>query len=336
MIALQQIVLYWKGENMRHSPILGFPRLALTARPRAIAIALLIGLWCVTPVRAFAAADQPTFKTPEAAMAALLNALDKKDPDAVLALFGKEHRDFVIGGDPAGTRKSFGDVAAAAKQATVFRPDGEDRRIIEVGKLAYPLPIPLVRENGMWRFDTEAGMEEITNRRIGANELHAIRLAHDYVDAQVEYASRDRDGDEVLEYAQRFASTTGHKDGLYWQASAGSDDMSPFGPLVAQANQDYLAAHKTGEPFYGYFYKILTRQGANPPGGRYDYVINGNMIAGFALIAWPADYGVSGIMTFVVNQQGKVFQKDLGEETATLAAATQEYDPDDAWTEVQE
>jgi Protein of unknown function (DUF2950) len=323
------------GENMNNL-VRSYLRTASAQLIRAIVVALLTGLAWLTPGGAFAAADQLTFDTPQAAMTALLNALDKRDSDAVLALFGEENRDFIIGGDPASARKGFGDLAAAAKQATVLRPDGEDRRIIEVGRLAYPLPIPLVRENGKWRFDTEAGKEEITNRRIGRNELNAIRLAHDYVNAQVEYASKDRDGDDVLEYAQKFASTEGHEDGLYWQASGGSDDISPFGPLIAEANQDYLAAHKTGEPYYGYFYKILTRQGANPPGGRYDYVINGNMIAGFALIAWPADYGVSGIMTFVVNQQGKVFQKDLGKETAILAAATQEYDADDTWTEVQE
>jgi enoyl-CoA hydratase/carnithine racemase len=322
------------GEDMRNSPVRSILRSILLHLPRAVAVIFLVSL--LTPVQTLAAVDQPTFATPEAAMAALLDALERKDADAVLALFGKEHRDFIIGGDPAGARKGFADLAIAAKQATVFRPDGEDRRIIEVGRLAYPLPIPLVRENGAWRFDTEAGMEEITNRRIGANELHAIRLAHDYVDAQVEYASKDRDGDQVLEYAQKFASTAGRKDGLYWQASTGSDDISPFGPLIAEANQDYLAAHKAGEPYYGYYYKILTRQGANPPGGAYDYVINGNMIAGFALIAWPADYGVSGIMTFVVSHQGAVFQKDLGPDTAALAAATQEYDPDDTWTEVQE
>ncbi len=196
--------------------------------------------------------------------------------------------------------------------------------------------IPLVCENGAWRFDTEAGVEEITNRRIGENELQAIRLARAYVDAQVEYASEDRDGDEVLEYAQKLISTAGQKNGLYWQTSVEADGISPFGPLVAEVDEDYLAERKAGEPFYGYYYKILARQGANPPGGRYDYVINDNMIAGFALIAWPADYGTSGIMTFLVSRQGKVLQKDLGEETAVLAAATQEYDPDSTWVETED
>ena len=299
-------------------------------RVTAILVAAVLAL--AVPGRALASADQPTFATPEAAMGALLDALDKHDAEAVLALFGKEHRDFIVGGDPAGAREAFSDLAAAAKEATVFRPDGEDRRVIEVGVLAYPLPIPLVRENGAWRFDTEAGIDEITNRRIGENELEAIRIAGVYVDAQVEYASEDRDGDEVLEYAQRLGSTIGQKDGLYWRTSAEADDVSPLGPLVAEA-QDYLGQHKAGEPFHGYYYNILTRQGANPPGSRYDYVINGNMIAGFALIAWPADYGVSGIMTFLVSHQGKVLQKDLGEDTAILAAAVQEYDPDDSWVE---
>jgi hypothetical protein len=302
---------------------------------RAVCSALLAAC-LVLPRHAAAAAEQPTFPTPEAAMAALLDALEKRDVETVLGLFGEEYRDFVIGGDPAGARKAFADLADAAKEATVFRPDGEDRRVIEVGALAYPLPIPLARENGAWRFDTEAGVEEINNRRIGLNELQAIRLARAYLDAQIEYAGADRDGDEVLEYAQRLGSSAGKKDGLYWTTSADGDDVSPFGPMVAGLDEDYLAKRKGGEPFYGYYYKILTRQGANPPGGRYDYVINGNMIAGFGLIAWPAEYGNSGVMTFLVSHHGKVLQKDLGEDTAALAAAVEEFDPDDSWVEAED
>ena len=321
------------GERMTNRRLAGFLHRTLLRGT----VAALITVACIArPDFARAASDQQTFPTPEAAMAALLDALDKQDADRVLALFGSENRDFIIGGDPAGARKAFSDLASAAREATAFRPDGEDRRIIEVGRLAYPLPIPLVRENGAWRFDTDAGVEEITNRRVGLNELQAIRLARAYVDAQIDYASEDRDGDEVLEYAQRLGSSAGKKDGLYWQTSAGAEDVSPFGPLVADMDESYLAQHQGGEPFYGYFYRILTRQGANPPGGRYDYVINGNMIAGFALIAWPADYGKSGIMTFLVSHQGKVLQKDLGEDTASLAAAADEYDPDDSWVETED
>jgi hypothetical protein len=306
-------------------------------RIRATAFAASLALGGVGfATSAAAATAQPTFPTPEAAMAALLKALDTQDAEAVLALFGSENRDFIIGGDPAGARKAFSELAAAAKEATAFRPDGEDRRVIEVGKLAYPLPIPLVHENGAWRFDTEAGIEEITNRRIGMNELQAIRVARSYVDAQIEYAAADRDGDEVLEYAQRLGSSAGSKNGLYWESSAESEEVSPFGPLIAGMDQDYVSARKAEEPFYGYYFKILTRQGANPPGGRYDYVINGNMIAGFAMVAWPADYGTSGIMTFLVSHQGKVLQKDLGDDTGVLAAALQEYDPDDSWVETQD
>jgi hypothetical protein len=314
---------------------------SLTARVRApllrtaILAPLTLASLCLG-ASVLAATAQPSFPTPEAAMTALLDALDKQDADAVLAIFGTEHRDFIIGGDPAGARKAFGELAAAAKEGMAFRPDGEDRRVIEVGALAYPLPIPLVRENGAWRFDTEAGMDEITNRRIGMNELQAIRVARAYVDAQIQYASADRDGDEVLEYAQQLGSSAGKKDGLYWQTAAADDEVSPFGPLIAGTDQSYMSQHKAGEPFYGYYFKVLTRQGANPPGGRYDYVINGNMIAGFALLAWPADYGNSGIMTFLVSHQGKVLQKDLGEETAVLAAAVQEYDPDASWVETDD
>ena len=176
--------------------------------------------------------------------------------------------------------------------------------------------------------DTEEGIEEIIDRRIGRNELTAIAIARAYLDSQIEYAREDRDGDEVLEYAQRLSSTPGKKDGLYWEAES-EDDLSPFGPLVRGAER-YLVTKEPGDPLKGYYFHLLKSQGENPPGGRYDYVINGNMIAGFALVAYPEDYGSSGVMTFVVSHHGKVYQKDLGEFSGML-----EYDPDDSWTEVE-
>src|SRR6185312_10109109 len=174
-------------------------------------------------------------------------------------------------------------------------------------------------------------IDELVARHVGENELATISTLRAYVDAQVQYASADRDGDEVLEYAQKVISTAGKKDGLYWQVASADDAISPFGPFIAEL-PDYVKERKSGEPYMGYYYRILTRQGENPPGGRYDYIINGNMIAGFAAVAVPAEYGETGVMTFVVSQQGKVYQKDLGEDTALAAAAIQEYNPDDSWT----
>lgn len=217
-----------------------------------------------------------------------------------------------------------------------LQKQGDNVRVLVIGKRAWPFPIPIVRVNNGWRFDTAAGKEELLNWRIGENELSAIETLRAYVDAQQEYASEDRDGDEVLEYAQKIGSSPGKKDGLYWKVEPGSnDEVSPFGPFVADAT-DYLEGRKPGDPYKGYYYKILVRQGSNPPGGRYDYIINDHMIGGFAMVAMPADYGSSGIMTFVVNQQGKVFQKDLGKNTRDRVNAMQEYNPDQTWTEVVE
>jgi hypothetical protein len=210
--------------------------------------------------------------------------------------------------------------------------DDDTMLVVLMGRNAWPMPIPLVRSAEGWHFDTEAGLEEMVDRRIGANELAAIGYARTYVQAQVEYAGADRDGDQVLEYAQKLVSTPGRQDGLYWPDPAG-DAPSPLGPLAA-SEEDYTAFREAEESFHGYYYRVLTGQGPNPPGGAYDYVINGNMIAGFALVAWPADYGNSGIMTFVVSHQGKVYQKDLGESTADLGRAMTVYDPDETWEEV--
>jgi hypothetical protein len=192
-----------------------------------------------------------------------------------------------------------------------------------------------VQRDGRWLFDTAAGKEEIRNRRIGKNELAVLESMRAYVDAQREYASRDRDEDEVLEYAQRLASSPGTKDGLFWPPDL-DGEISPLGPLVAEAQGEGYAMRskrndEAREPFHGYYFQILTRQGKHAPGGRYDYVINGNMIGGFALLAWPAEYGHSGIMTFVVNQQGRVYQKDLGPGTDKMVRKITAYDPDGSW-----
>jgi Protein of unknown function (DUF2950) len=271
------------------------------------------------------AAAQQTFDTPEAAVKALLDAINKHDVDAVTAIFGAEHMDELVGPDKVQAREGFQTFAEKAAVAQSLQPNDKGGMTLVIGAEAWPFPVPLIKDGNKWRFDTETGVEEIIDRRVGENELSAIAALNEYVDAQVQYASRDRDGDDVLEYAQKIVSTPGKHDGLYWQTSD-PDDASPFGPLVAEA-ADYLQGRQPGDPFKGYYYRILTRQGEGAPGGRYDYVINGNMIAGFAMLAFPADYGNSGVMSFIVNHQGKVYQRDLGEHTDIIAPMIVEYDP---------
>ena len=297
-------------------------------RAHALAVAASIAL-----VAGIARAEAPTFPSPEAALEAFRTAVATDDEgEALIALFGSAHRDELIGGDPAESRMVVASLRAVAEVALRFDADGEERGVLRVGAAGWPMPIPLVRDGEVWRFDTAAGLEEIRDRRVGQHELAAIELMREYVEAQVEYATSDRDDDEVLEYAQRLLSESGTRNGLYWNDESG-DDPSPLDEFVARADaQGYRQHQRLGEPYRGYFFRVLTKQGPTPPGGAYDYVINGNMIAGFALIGWPAEYGNSGIMTFLVNQQGRVYQKDLGSDTTQLVETIEAYDPDESWT----
>jgi len=276
-------------------------------------------------------AEAPTgpkvFATPEEAASALFDAIDRDDKQELLSIFGREYESRLVTADWAATRDERQRIAAAGREKLAL-DDRDGVVTLVLGAEDWPFAMPLVREGEGWRFDTEAGLERLIDRRIGRNEFSAIAIANAYVDAQLEYARADRDGDEVLEFAQRLASSDGNRDGLYWE-SGPDDDESPFGPYVEGA-ESYLDTLQPGDPLHGYYFKILTRQGKNPPGGAYDYLINGNMIAGFALVAYPADYGNTGIMTFVVNHRGVVQQKDLGTFTGMDA-----YDPDDTWTEAE-
>jgi hypothetical protein len=309
---------------------MGIRNASMAARLGAIATwALLLG-----PV-APASADVPTFATPDAALDAFKKAVETEDDGAALvALFGPEHRAALIGGDPAEARASLAELRADAKTGLRLVSESATRQVVHVGAEAWPMPIPLMLTGDAWRFDALEGLEEIEDRRIGAHELAAIELCRAFVDAQAEYASEDRDGDEVLEYAQTILSPTGTREGLYWPDESG-DDPSPLGEFVARA-ESYTQHAKLGEPYHGYRFRVLTKQGGKPPGGAYGYVINGNMIAGFGLIAWPAEHGNSGVMTFVVNQQGKVFQKDLGKDTEKSAGAIEAYDPGEGWAVVED
>ncbi|HUL10135.1 MAG TPA: DUF2950 domain-containing protein [Candidatus Acidoferrum sp.] len=305
---------------------------ALGSATGAVALVVLLAFGSVGPA---AAKDPADYKTPEAAAQAILDALAKADHAAILGVLGDKYKDELFTGEESREKDSYQRVVAAAKDAMQLRADDADTRVMVIGKDAWPVPFPIVHGAKGWHFDTAAGIDEILARRIGQDELATIATLRAYVDAQTQYAGVDRDGDQVLEYAQKVISTPGKKDGLYWQVASADDAISPLGPFVAEL-PDYVKERKPGEPYMGYYYRILTRQGENAPGGRYDYVINGNMIAGFGAVAVPAEYGATGVMTFVVSHQGKVYQKDLGEDTPVAAAAIQEYNPDETWTLVKE
>jgi hypothetical protein len=302
---------------------------------RISCVALAVMLVAISPEAATAAGEPQVFKTPEAAAQALLEALGSADRGAILRVLGTEFEDELFTDEQSREREAYRRVVAAAKEVMQLREDDAKTRVMVIGKNAWPVPIPIIKGDKGWMFDTAAGVDEIVARRIGQNELETIETLRAYVDAQVEYAGEDRDGDEVLEYAQKMISTEGKKDGLFWHVASASEEASPFGPFVAELPA-HVKEREVGEPFLGYYYRILTRQGENAPGGRYDYIINGNMIAGFAAVAVPAEYAETGVMTFVVSHQGKIYEKDLGDDTAIAAAAIQEYSPDGTWTLVQE
>lgn len=296
----------------------------------AIILALALNL---SP--AVAAAEAPTtFATPDEAASSLAAAVKKQDQNALRAIFGPAAAD-IENPDRVQATNEFHSVAAALDASSRLVQESATKWTLEIGTNSWPFPIPIVLREGRWLFDTAAGKEEIKNRRIGKNEIEVLASMRAYVDAQREYASKDRDGDEVLEYAQKIASSPGQTDGLFWEPET-NGETSPLGPMVANAQAqgyfgDSLKAELGPQPFHGYFFKILTRQGKHVPGGKYNYIINGNMIGGFAMVAWPASYGDSGIMTFVVNQLGRVYQKDLGERSAKIAGKMSEYDPDETW-----
>ncbi|PRX30942.1 Protein of unknown function (DUF2950) [Paraburkholderia sp. BL18I3N2] len=310
------------GTNRRAELRLG---LAIWRGLYAIVLALLV------PLGAFAAA-QRTFATPEQAVTALSEALKARDEATLVAIFGEAHKRLVVSPDQAENEANWAKASAELDAFHVLDEAGPDRRILLVGGEAWPMPIPIVKEKGSWRFATELGEEEILNRRIGANEREAIHVLRAYVDAQREYASRDRTNDGLLEYAQKLASTPGRQDGLYWQTDESSgEEASPFGPLIA-ASSAYLKGHQKGDAYRGYHFRILTRQGKNAAGGAFSYIINGHMLAGFAMVAYPAVYGTSGVMTFVVNNNGVIYQKDRGANAPPVTV----FDPDQTWQRVND
>jgi len=283
------------------------------------------------------AGDAARFPSPEEAASTLAQAVQTTNRTELVRILG-DAADTLVNPDAVQGDRELSRFAEAYAQRHQLAGETEDRRILEVGPDSWPFPVPIVREGTSWFFDTAAGLDELLNRRIGRNELEVLPVLRAYVEAQAEYAGRDWDGDGVLEFAQRIGSSSGKADGLYWSPEINGEN-SPLGPWVAAAQSegyfpDPESAGDTPQPFHGYYFKILTRQGSHAPGGAHHYVIRGNMIAGFAMVAWPAEYGVSGIMTFIVNQQGRVYERDLGKRTGRMARRMSVYDPDpDHWRE---
>jgi len=281
---------------------------------------------------------QQEFTSPNEAIRALVAAAGKDDQAALLAILGPGSEDIVSSGDPVSDRAERQRFASAADVRT--RPETLDSGavIFHLGRNDWPFAIPLVKDGDAWRFDTDAGHQELLNRRIGRNELNAISASRAYVDAQREYASRDRTGAGARAYAQKIWSNAGERDGLYWDDPAGTHP-SPLGPLVAQAESEGYgkrAPDTPPQPYHGYFYRILTAQGPHAPGGERSYLKDGRMTGGFALVAYPAEHGASGVMTFIVGPEGIVYQKDLGEQTEEVAKAMTAYDPDESWVPVRD
>jgi DUF2950 family protein len=278
------------------------------------------------------ASAQQSFKTPEDAAAALVNAVKNSWPIGVITVLGPDGADIVSSGDKVddeAIRQKFLGAYEAKHQVT---KQGDDKAVMMIGPEDFPFPIPLMRKGAGWQFDTGAGRLEILYRRIGRNELDAIQACLAYVDAQNDYAEKTRTAGGAT-YAQRIVSSSGKKDGLYWPSAPG-EDASPLGELVAQATTEGYAIGSSRVPYHGYYFKILTRQGPMAAGGEVDYVVRGKMIGGFALVAYPAEYGNSGVMTFIVNYAGTVFQKDLGERTERLAERMTSFNPDQTWKKI--
>ena len=322
----------------------------------ALAVAALFLATCLIAgaPNAYSQKDsQSTFSSADNALQSLTSAAKEKDRTALAKVFGPEY-DKLLTGDEVEDNKDLEEFASALRESAQLQKMDDSKFTVTIGHDHWPMPIPLVQKDGKWLFDTKAGLEEALNRKIGENELSAITTCRAYAVAQWEYFTEgDWDQDSVAEYAQKMYGTPGKHDGLYWE-TAEDVKPSPLGRLVATAQAEgYGAKGGTSDaapkgsalekdavfeetaPYHGYYFKILTRQGAAAPGGKYSYVINGNMIAGYALVAYPSKWGSSGVMTFIINQQGRVYQKNLGANTAKLASALSEYNPDPSWKLVE-
>jgi hypothetical protein len=301
------------------------------SRDRTLIFGLLLGAACATS----SAAQQKAFNTPEEAAEALTVAAEKYDIPALKEILGPDGTDLVMTEDAVLDKNQLAAFAAEARQQTRVTRDSTNAKIalLSVGAEEWPLPIPVVEDGGKWRFDSQAGRQEILNRRIGRNELDAIEVCRGYVEAQHEYASEEHDGSGVHQYAQRIISTPGRQDGLAWQAPDGTWE-GPVGEGIARIITEGYTAKS--EPYHGYHFKILKGQGPDAPLGELDFMVKGVMIGGFALVAAPAEYEVTGVMTFIVSHDGIVYQKDLGAESLTEFGAMTRYNPDSTWSPVED
>jgi len=280
-----------------------------------------------------AAAPQKTFPTPDAAVQALIAAAKSNDANEMAAVLGEEMKDQFGTGEASLRDLDRALFIQSAETVVAFQNDGSpDKLIVTVGEQAWPFPAPLVKEGSVWRFDGKEGKQEILDRRIGRNEMHAVETCLGYVEAQLDYIREDHHGDGVLQFAQRLLSTTGKQDGLYWESGEGGP-VSPLGPAFVRSSAD--TSSRPAIRHHGYHFRVLTAQGPNAPGGAKNFLTEGRLLGGFALVAWPTEYGVTGIQTFIVNQLGVVYEKDLGSQTATAAAAIQSFDPDATWKKMR-
>lgn len=283
-----------------------------------------------------AAVKQKGFATPEEAVKAFAAAMKSNDESELLSIFGAAEKELVSSGDPVRDNQRREMFISDFERKNSLSQEGA-KMVLVIGEKDWPFPVPLVKKGDQWFFDTKAGKEEILNRRIGENELSIVQTLLAIVDAQREYAMKDRDNDGVREYAEKFGSDPGQKNGLYWETQPG-EEPSPLGELVADARAEGYrrSGSKQGPiPFHGYYFRILTKQGKHASGGAFDYVAKNNMIGGFAVVAYPAAYGNSGVMTFMVNHEGVVYEKNLGKNTAKTARAMKWFDPDKTWTKVE-
>jgi hypothetical protein len=294
-----------------------------------LGLVILVASGCKTTT------PQTKFTTPDSAATAVQQAFKKQDMDQIHAIFGQEWIEAVASGDQVADRHDREVIALAMDQSWRWVPHGAAGKELIIGDENWPFPVPLVKSGQGWRFDSAAGKQEVSARRIGGNELGVISICRDYVRAQKEYASQPHDGKPAGLFAQRFRSSPGHHDGLFWGRQRW-EESSPLDQLVTAAVAEGYDPNKPdASPFRGYRFRILTAQGPAAPGGPKSYVVDGAMTGGFGLVAWPAKYAFSGVMTFVVGQDGLVYQKDLGPDTDTQAARLAEYNPDKSWTAIQ-
>ena len=300
---------------------------------RLLAVTLLTVILAGLGSPASGAGTQRRFETLEEATQALIAAIRAGDQKELVAILGQQGKGLVSSGDPVADRRVGNRFVALYDEQHRFEAGG-GKVVLVVGREDFPFAIPIVPDGPSWRFDTAAGREEIINRRIGQNELNTIQVVLAYVDAQREYYARDPDNNGLLQYARAFGSTPGKRDGLYWPTKPG-ERPSPLGPLVVRARgEGYSKTSAAPVPYWGYYYRILTAQGEDAPGGAYDYLAHGRLMGGFALVAYPAQYGSSGVMTFLVNHDGVVYQKDLGPNSAAIARAMKEFNPDSTWKKI--